>query len=392
MNPVKWVVLLAVACLGMAQVDAEQPAGRRIALVIGNGAYSGVAKLANPANDARLMAKTLQAAGFTLVGGGPALDLDKAHFDRLVQDFGRQLLGAEVALFYYSGHGMQVQGVNWLVPVDANPSSARDLDFQMVDANLVMRQMEDAGTKLNLLILDACRNNPFAVRGIRGSASGLAEMAVPEGTMISYATQPGNVALDGDSGDSPYTSALAQAIRSPGLDIFHVFNQVGLSVKQSTGGTQQPWLASSPIAGNFYFNGSAPAAVPATATAPPAAPLRNRFDGLWDVVLTCPTEGAAGGYTYAFTAQVTDDVMRGQHGMPGEPGSLTIEGRLGADGSAVLAVSLRTGAASRNVQAYKSAPPGTPYTYSAEAHFSETSGTGERLDGLRKCHYAFTKR
>ena len=166
--------------VGQGSHGAESaPGSRRIALVIGNGSYLNVARLPNPANDARLIASTLQRAGFTLVGGGPQVDLDKAHFDRLIQQFGRELPGADVALFYYSGHGMQVQGVNWLVPVDANPTSAKDMDFQMVDASLVLRQMEDAGTKLNMVILDACRNNPFAIRGVRAASGGLGEMAAP---------------------------------------------------------------------------------------------------------------------------------------------------------------------------------------------------------------------
>ena len=170
-----------------------------------------------------------------------------------MQDFGHAVAGAEVALFYYSGHGLQVQGVNWLVPIDANPTRPQDLDFQMVDADLVLRQMDGAGTKLNLVLLDACRNNPFGNRGLRALQPGLAEMRAPEGTLISYATQPGNVAMDGAGANSPYTTALAASMRRPGLDVFRMFNQVGLQVKRSTGGNQQPWVSNSPIDGDFYF-------------------------------------------------------------------------------------------------------------------------------------------
>lgn len=232
--------------------DAPHP-GKRIALVIGNGAYVHVEHLANSGNDARLMAKTLQDVGFTLVGGGPLLDLDHAGMTKAVEDFGRALGGAEVALFYYSGHGLQVQGVNWLVPVDANPSRPQDLDFQMLDADLVLRQMDGAGTRLNLIVLDACRNNPFSTSMFRGVQSGLAEMRAPEGTLISYATQPGNVAFDGGGANSPYTQALTESMRQPGLDVFHLFNAVGLQVKRTTGGTQQPWVSTSPIDGDFFF-------------------------------------------------------------------------------------------------------------------------------------------
>ena len=152
--------------------------------------YRNVDRLANAASDARLMAATLREVHFTLVGGDAQIDLDRAHLDQAVQDFGHAIAGAEVALFYYSGHGLQVQGVNWLVPIDANPTRPQDLDFQMVDADLVLRQMDGAGTKLNLVLLDACRNNPFGNRGLRALQPGLAEMRAPEGTLISYATQP----------------------------------------------------------------------------------------------------------------------------------------------------------------------------------------------------------
>lgn len=172
-----------------------------------------------------------------------------------MQQFGREILGADVALFYYAGHGVQVRGTNYLVPVNANPMREADVDFQMLDVSLVLRQMEGSGTRLNIVILDACRNNPFGGRNLRMIQRGLAQMQAPEGTMISYATQPGNVALDGTDGHSPYTRALAEAVRKPELDIFSTFNEVGLTVKRLTGGEQQPWVSASPIAGKFYFAG-----------------------------------------------------------------------------------------------------------------------------------------
>ena len=249
------IVLVARAAAWSPPAQAQSAEGRRVALVVGNSGYTHVEALANPASDARLMANTLRAAGFQLIGDGARIDLTKQQFDRAIQEFGRALRGAEVALFYYAGHGMQVREVNWLVPTDARPVSVSDLDFQMIDANLILRQMEQGGARLNLLILDACRNNPFALRGTRGGRPGLAEMRAPEGTLISYATEPGNVASDGGAGNSPYTTALAEAIHQPGLDVFQVFNRVGLAVKQVTGGQQVPWLASSPLAGSFYFFG-----------------------------------------------------------------------------------------------------------------------------------------
>jgi uncharacterized caspase-like protein len=252
-----------IALLSLLSVSPAS-ADKRIALVVGNSAYQNIARLDNPRNDATLMAETLSGLGFTLIGGSAQLDLDKAALDTDVQNLGRQIQGADVALFYYAGHGVQVNGSNYLVPVGANPTREADVDFQMVDINLVLRQMQGSGTRLNMVILDACRNNPFGARGLRSADGGLAQIRAPEGTLISYATQPGSVAQDGSDGHSPYTKALATTIKQAGLDIFQTFNQVGLTVKRQTGGSQQPWVSSSPIDGSFYF------VAPVTA-APPAA-------------------------------------------------------------------------------------------------------------------------
>jgi Caspase domain len=258
-----------LSLLSLSSASAE----KRIALVVGNSAYQNIARLDNPPNDATLMAETLSGLGFALIGGSAQLDLDKAALDTEVQNFGRQIQGADVALFYYAGHGVQVSGSNYLVPVGANPTREADVDFQMVDINLVLRQMQGSGTRLNMVILDACRNNPFGARGLRSADGGLAQMRAPEGTLISYATQPGSVAQDGSDGHSPYTKALARTLKQAGLDIFQTFNQVGLAVKRETGGSQQPWVSSSPIDGSFYF--VAPAAAVPPVTLEPAQQLAN---------------------------------------------------------------------------------------------------------------------
>ena len=268
------VALIAALSLPWVSPAAAE---KRIALVVGNSAYQNIARLDNPRNDATLMADTLLGLGFTLIGGRAQLDLDKPALDLAVQNFGRQVQGADVALFYYAGHGVQVNGANYLVPVSDNPTREADVDFQMVDINLVLRQMQGSGTRLNMVILDACRNNPFGARGLRASDGGLAQMRPPEGTLISYATQPGSVAQDGSDGHSPYTKALAATIRQAGLDIFQTFNQVGLAVKRATGGSQQPWVSSSPIDGTFYF--VAPAA-PAPLQVAPAPSQEARLDPL----------------------------------------------------------------------------------------------------------------
>jgi len=263
------MIFAAGGWMAAAGADAAQ-AGRRVALVIGNSQYEFVPRLANPASDARLIADTLREVGFSLVGEGPQLDLDEAGLRGAVRAFGEALQGADVGLFYYAGHALEVRRANYLVPIGANPTREADVDFQMLDANLVLRQMQGAGTKLNIVILDACRNNPFSGRGLRATSRGLAQMRAPEGTLISFATQPGNVARDGADGHSPYTRVLADVIKRPGMSLFDSFNAVGLAVTKATGGEQQPWVSSSPISGQFHFTPKQETAAPAPANAGPA--------------------------------------------------------------------------------------------------------------------------
>ena len=261
--------VLLMLLTGVATTPAV--AENRVALVVGNANYVNVPSLDNAGSDAELMASTLKGLGFKLVGGSAQINLDKSAFDGALRNFGSQLQGADVGLFYYAGHGLQLRGANYLVPVGANPTREADADFELEDVALVMRQMEAAGTRLNLVMLDACRNNPFGGRGLRAIDSGLAQMRAPEGTLISFATQPGNVAQDGGDGHSPYTRALVQTIQRRGLGVFDVMNQVGLTVKRATGGTQQPWVSSSPIDGSFYFAG-------AEAPGEPAVRLQSKPD------------------------------------------------------------------------------------------------------------------
>jgi hypothetical protein len=298
--------LAAIAGMLVLLMASPALAEKRVALVIGNSAYKNVTALDNPVKDAALMAETLSALGFTLVGGMAQLNLDKSAMDNAVQNFGRQVQGADVALFYYAGHGVQVAGSNYLVPVNANPTREADVDFQMLDANLVLRQMQGAGTRLNLVILDACRNNPFGGRGLRSADGGLAQMRAPGGTLISYATQPGAVAQDGSDGHSPYTRALAATLKQPGLDVFQTFNRVGLAVQRDTGGVQEPWVSSSPIDGTFYFVPPASQASQQSAAAPPAEILRADPDR---VPLTDPAllkELSERLYEHNFDPETTD--------------------------------------------------------------------------------------
>lgn len=249
-----FVFIAAIASMALIPLDAA--AEHRVALVIGNGDYKAVDTLANPANDARLLAGTLRSLGFALVGEGAQLNLSKRGFERIVESFGGELSAGDVALFFYAGHGLQVRGRNYLPPVDATPSSERDIALQLISADLVLHQMEKAHTRLNIVILDACRNNPFDGPGLRAAPAGLATVVAPEGTLVSFATQPGSVALDGDDGDSPFSKALANEIRRSGIELLSTFNEVGRTVLRETNGKQQPWISTSPIVGSFYFAGN----------------------------------------------------------------------------------------------------------------------------------------
>jgi TPR repeat protein len=271
------LALIGSALMVLANVLAAPAAAddgveeRRVALVIGNSGYQNVPPLANPANDARLIASTLTSLGFKLIGDGPLLDADRPAMEKSIREFGRALQGGAVGLFYYSGHGIQVRGSNYLVPISAAVSQDADIKYELLDLGFVLDEMANAGNRLNIVILDACRNNPLGGHGTRAVSSGLGQMTAPAGTVISYATQPDNVASDGTGPDSPYTAALAAALRKPGQDLFATFNEVGLQVKQATGGQQQPWLSVSPIEGQFYFAGL-PGGTAAVAAAPAADP------------------------------------------------------------------------------------------------------------------------
>jgi uncharacterized caspase-like protein len=250
---------------------SARDSGRRLALVIGNGAYREAPKLGNPVNDARDMAAALERVGFTVT-----LLTDAAHrrMEEAIDAFGLALRPEDVGLFYYSGHGVQVRGENYLIPVDANPKRATVLKFEAVNAARVLGMMEAAGNRLNLVILDACRNNPF--KGFtKGLDPGLARMDAPSGTLLAYATAPGQVAEDGAGRNSPYTAALLRHLPTPALKVEDVFKRVRTDVERATRKAQTPWEATS-LKGDFYFAGGSVAAAPAPqppepAPAPPAS-------------------------------------------------------------------------------------------------------------------------
>lgn len=222
--------------------------GKRIALVIGNGAYTNAATLKNPPNDARDMAATLKTLGFDVSSG---VNVSQREMKRLIREFGQKLKAGGNGLFYYAGHGVQARGRNYIIPVDADIQSEADVEDSGVDVGLVLNYMDDAQNGLNIVILDACRNNPFA-RSFRSASEGLAQVDAPTGTLIAYATAPGRVAADGVGENGLYTSELLKAMHQPGLTATDMFMEVRREVMKRTGNKQVPWEASS-LVGSFYF-------------------------------------------------------------------------------------------------------------------------------------------
>lgn len=236
-------LVLVLACESIAE--------NRVALVIGNGSYAE-APLSNPPNDATLMAQTLRALGFEVA---VHINSDQRTIKRAIQDFGRRLETAgkdTVGLFYYAGHGVQANGVNYLIPIEASIEREADLVIEAVEARWVLAQMDFAGNQLNMVILDACRNNPYRAT-FRSATRGLVRMEAPKGSLIAYATAPNQVASDGVGANSPYTETLAAIMQRPGLPVLEMFNTVGVQVAARTNGQQQPWVSSSPLPGDFYF-------------------------------------------------------------------------------------------------------------------------------------------
>lgn len=230
------------------QLVQENAAERRVALVIGNGAYES-GPLKNPVNDARDVADALRGSGFDVIFKE---NLDQNNMKRAIREFGTKIRNGGVALFYYAGHGIQVKGVNYLVPVDAKVQTEQDVEYETVDAGFVLAQMDSAKTSVNIVILDACRNNPFA-RSFRSTSNGLAQMDAPSGTLIAYATAPGSVASDGGlARNGLYTQELLKVISTPNLSIEEVFKRVRISVRGLTQGKQTPWESSS-LTGDFSF-------------------------------------------------------------------------------------------------------------------------------------------
>lgn len=280
------ILLVSLMCMALSVSAAK--ADRRVAFVVGNGAYKNVAQLPNPPIDAKAMASTLRNVGFEVIEGS---NLSRDQMTEKLLDFGRKAQGSDIAVFYYAGHGIAVGGTNYLLPVDADIKSEMDVKLgAAINIDLTLDQtMGDA--KVKLVFLDACRDNPFAAKIKSNSAtrsvnvsSGLAEMKSGEGTLIAFATGPGQTALDGQEGNnSPFTRALIDNITKPGVEIQQAMTSVRAQVNEETHKGQLPWGHTNLI-GAVYLN-QAPTtqvanAAPTASSSTPAAAASSSSDGV----------------------------------------------------------------------------------------------------------------
>jgi uncharacterized caspase-like protein len=267
-------LIAAISVAGLLVSASVAKADKRVAFVLGNSAYKNVAQLPNPAIDAKSMAKVLRNVGFEVVEGA---NLTRDKMTERLLEFGKKAEGADVALFFYAGHGIAINGTNYLLPVDADLKSEMDVKLgAAINIDVTLEQtMGDA--KVKLVFLDACRDNPFAarIRSAKATRSvnvqtGLAEMKSGEGTLIAFATGPGQTALDGEAGtNSPFTRALMANIASPGVEIQQAMTKVRAQVNEETNKGQLPWGHTNLI-GSVYLNqAAAPAGAQADAANTP---------------------------------------------------------------------------------------------------------------------------
>jgi len=223
----------------------------RLALLIGNSNYVHGGSLDNPANDVRAIKRALEGLGFTVM---KYENCTQKAMKRAMDKFGGKLKGKDVGLFFYAGHGVQVKGYNYLIPTDAKLDNENDAEYDCVKAGRILAKMESAGTRTNIVILDACRDNPFERSWRRRTeGTGLAFMDAPSGSLIAYSTAPGKTALDGRGKNSPYTSALLKHIDSPNITVLQMFQRVRSTVMDGSEYKQTPWESTS-LRGDFYFS------------------------------------------------------------------------------------------------------------------------------------------
>lgn len=256
---------LVATCLFSRSLSAAET---RHALVIGNNAYQHARPLANPRNDAQAVSAKLKTLGFAVIDRS---DSTLKEMKLALREFVQAVPADGVALVYYAGHGVQIKGTNYLVPVDAQMAEEFEVPDESLSMDAILRGLEGTRSGLNIIVLDCCRDDPFS-RSWRGSRSigdkGLVMPAdMPQGMFIAYATSPGKTAEDGEAGNSPYTAALLEELGQPGVDFEKVFKNVGAKVVKSTGGKQEPWF-NSKFYGTFSFALAAPSSGSSTGAAP----------------------------------------------------------------------------------------------------------------------------
>jgi cyclophilin family peptidyl-prolyl cis-trans isomerase len=245
-------LLLTLAC------NSAAIASQRIALVIGNSAYPA-GRLKNPVNDAADIAQSLSNKGFEVT---KILNADKRQLKGAINQFTQKINTRNtVGLFYFAGHGMEIDGQNYLIPVDADIQSGADVEYEAVNAGRLLSGMREAGNGLNLVILDACRNNPY-LRSSRSATRGLTRMSPPSGALVLYATEPGRVAEDGEGRNGTFTRYLLEAMEQPGITVEQAFKRTAINVRNATDARQTPWVEGV-ILGDFYFK-------------PPASPAESQ--------------------------------------------------------------------------------------------------------------------
>jgi Caspase domain len=440
---IRWLGVVLGCLLIFPLTISGANADKRIALVIGNGTYKNAPKLLNPPNDAADVAAALVRSGFDVIF---EKDLDQIGMQDASIRFAREARTADVALFYYSGHALQFAGANYLAPVDAILRDDADLK-RMVRVDEILADLQQA-KNLRILVLDSCRDNPFAedlkrsIGRSRSAASGrgLAKMESPDGTIISYATQAGRTADDGSGRNSPYTSAFLKHIEEKD-NITTVFQHIGANVYEDTKGLQVPELSLS-FFGEFYLNGKneTPAAI--TLASPPVdpcagaaehwrnadaigtlaaykdhllrfpsctfagqaqsqiatlsksdavAPASNPFDGTWVINELCEKRAPIWpADSFQFAGKIKDGVFSYQYGEEGTPHSGVYDGKIGPDGTAEINVKGLTGSAA-NDPLHRS--EGTPYHFKIAVKLDGLAGKGAgvRVDTPRPCHSEWSR-
>jgi uncharacterized caspase-like protein len=318
------VLPVAHAPVGETERASRLPEPVRVALVIGNAAYLYSARLENPRNDATDMSIVLRRRGFRVIEG---FDLGKAAFDAKIREFTEALRGAEVGLLFYAGHGIQVSGQNYLVPIDAKLTTAAALDMEMVRLDLVHRTMEREA-RTSILFFDACRDNPLARTLARSMGSqspevgqGLAAIESGAGTLISFSTQPGNVALDGKGRNSPYSGALIRQLSTSNEDLNWILIAVRNDVMRQTDHRQVPWEHSA-LTRRFYFGAGGQPAASSRVAQRRASEVAALWSAIKDTSSLALVDAFAARYretVFAKLARARAQQLRGGTARPGLP-------------------------------------------------------------------------